>query len=135
MENIDPALIVHDEIIPGGSYWHRIINRWQTLRIIAPEGSRESLFFAQIAVDPDGKISYVSSSETPGTFVDLRGACSCESNSVRFGLDKNINMPASKTFSVRRFSMVWASTILSAILTFLSIALRCLPRESYKMPS
>jgi uncharacterized protein len=171
MENIDPTLIVHDEIVPGGSYWHRIINRWQTLRIIALERSRgvaflcynadntierfnaadtakiqfnaflkkgmviysdmgrvlfsitdntvayhDTLggcsnaitnakkygesnlknsrsnfllalakrnmdkrdimpnlnFFAQIAVDPDGKISYVSGSETPGNFVDLR---------------------------------------------------------------
>jgi uncharacterized protein len=168
---IDPALIVHDEIVPGGSYWHRTINRWQTLRIIAPEGSRgvaflcynadntierfnaadtakiqfnaflkkgmviysdmgrvlfsitdntaayhDTLggcshaitnakkygegnfknsrsnfllalakhdmdkrdimpnlnFFAQIAVDPDGKIFYASGSEIPGTFVDLR---------------------------------------------------------------
>ncbi|MBC7881892.1 MAG: urea carboxylase-associated family protein [Anaerolineae bacterium] len=169
--DIDPALIVHDEIVPGGSYWHRNINRWQTLRILAPEGSRgvaflcynadnsierfnaadtakiqfnaflkkgmviysdmgrvlfsitentaeyhDTLggcsnpitnakkygegefknsrsnfllalakhnmdkrdimpnlnFFAQIAVDPDGKIAYISGSEVPGTFVDLR---------------------------------------------------------------
>ncbi len=37
---IDPALVLWDEVIPEGAYWSRIIKRGTTLRIIAPEGSR-----------------------------------------------------------------------------------------------
>jgi urea carboxylase-associated protein 2 len=38
--NLDPTLIIWDEVIPGGAYWSRLIKRGTTLRIIAPEGSR-----------------------------------------------------------------------------------------------
>jgi uncharacterized protein len=37
---IDPALITWNEVIPGGSYWSRVIKRGTTLRIIDLEGSR-----------------------------------------------------------------------------------------------
>ena len=37
---IDPALIIWDEVIPGGAYWSRVIQRGTTLRIIDLEGSR-----------------------------------------------------------------------------------------------
>ncbi|KAM3098695.1 urea amidolyase associated protein UAAP1 [Phormidesmis sp. 146-12] len=38
--DLDSALILWDETIPGGAYWSRIIARGTTLRIVAPEGSR-----------------------------------------------------------------------------------------------
>jgi uncharacterized protein len=38
--DIDPALITWDEVIPGGSYWSRVLKRGTTLRIIDLEGSR-----------------------------------------------------------------------------------------------
>jgi hypothetical protein len=37
---LDSALIVENEMIPGGAYWSRMIQRGTTLRIAAPEGSR-----------------------------------------------------------------------------------------------
>ena len=37
---IEPTLVLWDEVIPGGAYWSRIIKQGTTLRIIAPEGSR-----------------------------------------------------------------------------------------------
>ena len=40
MLDIDPAVITWDEVIPGGSYWSRVIKRGTTLRIIDLEGSR-----------------------------------------------------------------------------------------------
>lgn len=42
--NLDPALIIWDETIPGGAYWSKLIKRGNTLRIIAPEGSRGVAF-------------------------------------------------------------------------------------------
>ena len=38
--NLDPALIICDEIIPSGAYWSYVVKRGKSLRIIAPEGSR-----------------------------------------------------------------------------------------------
>lgn len=38
--NLDPALITWDEMIPGGAYWSYVVKRGTTMRIIAPEGSR-----------------------------------------------------------------------------------------------
>ena len=37
---IDPALMLWDEMIPGGAYWSRVIQRGTTLRVIDLEGSR-----------------------------------------------------------------------------------------------
>ncbi len=42
--DLDSALIIESEIIPGGAYWSRIIPRGTTLRIAAPEGSRGVAF-------------------------------------------------------------------------------------------
>lgn len=39
-KNLDPALIICDEMIPGGAYWSYLVKRGQTLRVIAPDGSR-----------------------------------------------------------------------------------------------
>ncbi len=38
--NLAPALITWDEVIPGGAYWSYVVKRGTTMRIIAPEGSR-----------------------------------------------------------------------------------------------
>ncbi len=37
---IEEALITGDEVIPGGAYWSRIVKRGNSLRIVAPSGSR-----------------------------------------------------------------------------------------------
>jgi uncharacterized protein len=39
-EAIDPKLVLLDETLPGGTYWHGVIKRGNTLRIIDLEGSQ-----------------------------------------------------------------------------------------------
>ncbi len=49
---IDPSLVIWEEVIPGGTYWSRIIKRGTTLRITAPEGSRGVAFLCYNADNP-----------------------------------------------------------------------------------
>lgn len=59
--NIDPSLVIWDEIIPGGTYWSRIIKKGTTLRISAPEGSRG---FSFLCYNADNIIERYNTADT-----------------------------------------------------------------------
>ena len=113
--SLDPARAVVDVTIPAGEPWLHRVAKGQVLRIVDLEGNQavDTLFFH--ADDPDeryslthtiqaqgalylGVRSRLMSSEgramltivadTCGRHDTLGGACSCESNSVRYGLEK-----------------------------------------------
>ena len=50
--DLDPDLVIENEVIPGGAYWSRIIQRGTTLRIAAPQGSRGVAFLCYNADNP-----------------------------------------------------------------------------------
>jgi urea carboxylase-associated protein 1 len=111
----DPALAVIDQTVPAGEPWLKRLARGQVLRIVDLEGNQavDTVFFN--ADDPDehyslthtiqaqgalylGAGSRLVSSEgramltivadTCGRHDTLGGACSCESNTVRYALEK-----------------------------------------------
>ena len=107
-----PGRIVHDEIVPALAPWLHRVRRGQTLRIVDVEGNQAVDFLiyaaeddaerysAQDTVAAQGNIflrtgSVLLSNEgrpmmtITGTSVDyhdtIGGACSCESNTLRYG--------------------------------------------------
>jgi len=112
---LDPATAVLDEIIPAGEPWLRRIDQGQVLRIVDLEGNQavDTIFFnaddpdefysltrtiqAQAALylgvgtrlmSSDGRTMLTIVADTCGRHDTLGGACSCESNTVRYALDK-----------------------------------------------
>ena len=112
---LDPAKAIHDSIILTGDPWIHVIKRGQTFRIEDLEGNQaaDTLFFN--AADPSERYSLthtiqaqgalylgvgtrIMSSEgrpmltivadTCGRHDTLGGACACESNMVRYALEK-----------------------------------------------
>jgi urea carboxylase-associated protein 1 len=112
---LDPADAVFDEILPAGRGWTHELGRGQIFRIVDLEGNQavDTLFYN--AGDPDERYSacdtirrqgsiylttgtpLVSSegrtmltivADTCGRHDTLGGACSAESNQVRYALDK-----------------------------------------------
>jgi uncharacterized protein len=112
---LDPRDAVVDEIVPAGEPWMRRVNKGQVLRIVDLEGNQavDTLFFN--ADDPEehyslthtiqkqralylvlGSTLYSSEgaamltivADTCGRHDTLGGACSCESNTVRYALEK-----------------------------------------------
>jgi urea carboxylase-associated protein 1 len=112
---LDPANAVLDEIVPAGEPWLRRVARGQVLRIVDLEGNQavDTVFFN--ADDPDehyslthtiqaqaalylgvgtrlmsseGQTMLTLVADTCGRHDTLGGACSCESNTVRYALDK-----------------------------------------------
>ncbi|MBD3883629.1 urea carboxylase-associated family protein [Phormidium tenue FACHB-886] len=49
---IDPNLVLLDEVIPGGAYWHGVIKRGNTLRVTDLEGSQGVSLIAYNADNP-----------------------------------------------------------------------------------
>lgn len=112
---LDPASAVHREIIPAGQPWMGSLKRGQHFRIVDREGSQavDTLFYSSASLDerysaPDtiraqGNI-YLSSgtrllsnegntmltivADTCGRHDTLSGACSAESHTVRYGIEK-----------------------------------------------
>ncbi len=107
-----PGTIVHDEVVPARAPWLHHINKGQTLRIVDLEGNQAVDFLlystrddaerysAQDTIAAQGNIflrqgSVIRSNEgnpmltVTGTSVDyhdtIGGACSCESNTLRYG--------------------------------------------------
>ena len=107
-----PGAIVHDEVVPALAPWLHRVKRGQTLRIVDLEGNQAVDFLiyaaeddaerysAQDTVSAQGNIflrtgSVLRSNEgrpmmtITGTSVDyhdtIGGACSCESNTLRYG--------------------------------------------------
>ena len=112
---LDPATAVLDEIIPAGEPWLRRIGKGQVLRIVDLEGNQavDTVFFnaddadefysltrtiqAQAALylgvgtrlmSSEGRPMLTIVADTCGRHDTLGGACSCESNTVRYALDK-----------------------------------------------
>jgi len=112
---LDPSRAVLDQVVRSGDPWMHRIARGQVLRIVDLEGNQavDTVFFS--ADDPEehyslthtiqaqgalylGVDSRLMSSEgramltivadTCGRHDTLGGACSCESNTVRYGLEK-----------------------------------------------
>lgn len=111
--NISQA--IHDEIVPAGKGWLHLLKAGQVFRILDLEGNQavDTLFYS--AIDPserydaittirnqgniflttgtklfsnEGKVLLTITADTCGRHDTLGGACSAESNSVRYALDK-----------------------------------------------
>jgi urea carboxylase-associated protein 1 len=112
---LDPARAIHDEVLPSGRGWTREVRRGQIFRIVDIEGNQavDTLFFN--AHDPaerysacdtireqggiylttgtrllsgEGRSLLTIVADTCGRHDTLGGACSAESNQVRYALDK-----------------------------------------------
>ena len=111
----DPTDASLNEIIPAGEPWMGVVCRGQTFRIVDVEGNQavDTLFFnasnseeRYSAVDTirsqgrlylttgtqllsnDGKVMLTITADTCGRHDTLGGACSAESNTVRYALEK-----------------------------------------------
>ena len=112
---LDPTQATLDEIIPAGEPWMARLTKGQTFRIIDLEGNQavDTLFFnaddheehyslthtiqAQRALylglgttlmSSEGRPMLTIIADTCGRHDTLGGACSCESNTVRYALEK-----------------------------------------------
>ena len=112
---LNPDQAVHDEIVEAGRGWSREIRRGQTFRILDLEGNQavDTLFYS--AADPSDRYDAVATireqgniflttgtrlistegntlltitADTCGRHDTLGGACSAESNTVRYALEK-----------------------------------------------
>ena len=110
---LDPANAIYDEVIPARQPWSRVVKSGQTLRIIDLQGNQavDTLFYN--AHDPSerysapdtivrqgnifittgtkiisnkGNVMMTVINDTCGRHDTVGGACSMESNSVRYGL-------------------------------------------------
>ncbi len=111
----DPAQTLLDEVIPAGEPWVGTVCRGQSFRIVDLEGNQavDTLFFNAAnseerysAADTirsqgrlylttgtqllsnDGNVMLTITADTCGRHDTLGGACSAESNTVRYALDK-----------------------------------------------
>lgn len=112
---LDPKTAIYDEVVPARHPWSRVIKKGQILRIEDLGGNQAVDFLVYNADDPaerysaqdttvaqgnlylttgsklvsnDGRVLMTILNDTCGRHDTSGGACSCESNSVRFGLDK-----------------------------------------------
>ena len=112
---LEPAAAVHDEVLPAGEPWVHVVRRGQRFRIVDLEGNQavDTLFYA--AADHSERYSasdtiraqnnlYLTTgtrlmstagrplltivADTCGRHDTLGGACSAESNTVRYALEK-----------------------------------------------
>ncbi|MBW4538436.1 MAG: urea carboxylase-associated family protein [Myxacorys chilensis ATA2-1-KO14] len=112
---LDPATAIYDEVLPARHPWAHVVKQGQILRIEDLGGNQAVDFLVYSADDPserysaqdttvaqgniylttdsklisnDGGVLMTILKDTCGRHDTSGGACSCESNSVRFGLDK-----------------------------------------------
>ncbi|MCY7279162.1 MAG: urea carboxylase-associated family protein, partial [Phormidesmis sp. CAN_BIN44] len=112
---LDPKSAVYDQVLAARKPWAQVIKKGQTLRIVDLGGNQAVDFLVYNADDPserysapdtirmqgnifittgtklysnDGNALMTVVKDTCGRHDTSGGACSCESNSVRFGLDK-----------------------------------------------
>jgi urea carboxylase-associated protein 1 len=112
---LDPAHAAYRQVVPAGTYWMRRLSAGQTLRMVDVAGNQaaDTLFFSAAdtaerysAVDTiraqralylgagsrllsnEGRTMLRITADTVGRHDTLGGACSCESNTVRYALDK-----------------------------------------------
>jgi len=104
--------VLHDEVVPARAPWTRIVRAGQTLRIVDLEGNQAVDFLCYNAADLDERYSAAETvvaqgniflttgtvlrsnegrplmtvtADTCGRHDTIGGACSCESNTVRYG--------------------------------------------------
>jgi urea carboxylase-associated protein 1 len=115
--SLEPETAQYRKVVPAGDYWMHVVRNGETLRILDLEGNQavDTLFFnlddtaerysASDTVREQGNI-YLSAgtvllsdlcrpmltitADTVGRHDTLGGACSTESNTVRYALDKKI---------------------------------------------
>jgi uncharacterized protein len=107
-----PGAVVHDEVVAARSPWTHVVRGDETLRIIDLEGNQAVDFLCYVAADPverysvqdtlaaqgniflttgtvlrsnRGKPLMTITADTCGRHDTVGGACSCESNTVRYG--------------------------------------------------
>jgi uncharacterized protein len=112
---LDPSTAIYNQILPARAPWSHVLTKGQTLRIVDLGGNQAVDFLVYNADDPTERYSaadtivrqgnifvttgtqLLSNEGNPimtvlhdscGRHDTSGGACSCESNSVRFGLDK-----------------------------------------------
>jgi len=112
---LDPQLAIYNQVLPARKPWSQVIKRGQTLRIVDLGGCQAVDFLVYNADDVserysasdtrvmqgniflttgtalysnDGRVLMTIINDTCGRHDTSGGACSCESNSVRFGHDK-----------------------------------------------
>jgi uncharacterized protein len=112
---LDPKEAIYDQVVPARHPWSYVIKKGQILRIEDLGGNQAVDFLVYNADDPserysatdttvaqgniyltvgsklltnDGRAIMTIIKDTCGRHDTSGGACSCESNSVRFGLDK-----------------------------------------------
>jgi urea carboxylase-associated protein 1 len=104
--------VVHDEVVAPRSPWTRVVAAGETLRVVDLEGNQAVDFLCYNAADPDERYSAAETivgqgniflttgtvlrsnegnplmtivADTCGRHDTIGGACSCESNTVRYG--------------------------------------------------
>ncbi len=112
---LDPSLAIYNEVLPARKPWAKVMRKGQILRIVDLGGNQAVDFLVYNADDTserysapdtirgqgnifittgtqlysnDGNVLMTVLNDTCGRHDTSGGACSCESNSVRFGLDK-----------------------------------------------
>ncbi|HEY9906136.1 MAG TPA: urea amidolyase associated protein UAAP2 [Thermosynechococcaceae cyanobacterium] len=112
---LDPATAIYDEVLPATRPWSYVLKQGQVLRIVDLGGNQAVDFLVYNADDPterysapdtivrqgnlfittgtqlvtnEGRVIMTVLADSCGRHDTSGGACSCESNSVRFGLDK-----------------------------------------------
>jgi uncharacterized protein len=112
---LDPTTAIYDQVLPARHPWAQVVKKGQILRIEDLGGNQAVDFLVYNADDPterysaqdtilaqrniylttgsqlisnEGRVMITLLQDTCGRHDTCGGACSCESNSVRFGLDK-----------------------------------------------
>ena len=112
---LDPVTAIHDEVLEPGLGWTRELARGQTLRIVDLEGNQavDTLFYdladpanrysavdtirsqgnlyltaGSVLVSSEGDALLTIVADTCGRHDTVGGACSAESNQMRYALDK-----------------------------------------------
>lgn len=112
---LDPAAAIYDQVVPARQPWSRVLKKGQTLRIVDLGGNQAVDTLVYNAEDPserysapdtvvrqgnifittgtqlisnEGNVLMTVMDDTCGNHDTIGGACSMESNSVRYGLHK-----------------------------------------------
>jgi len=112
---LNPADAVIDEICLAGDPWAKVVKKGQTLRIVDIEGNQavDTLFYSaadvaerysltrtiqaqgalyltmgSVLMSSEGRPMMTITADTCGRHDTLGGACACESNTVRYALEK-----------------------------------------------
>ena len=112
---LNPAAAVIDEVCLAGDPWAKIVKKGQTLRIVDLEGNQavDTIFYSaadvgeryslthtiqaqgalyltlgSVLMSSEGRAMLTITADTCGRHDTLGGACACESNTVRYALEK-----------------------------------------------